>query len=302
MWVAPSEVYHLNACRCVICVFASGGKLLAADDLGDKVDRQSSFLDKANIGLKLMFANLRRDLDAIMERDPAASNRLAAVFLYPSFQVMLAYRLSHNLWKMRLRFIARLIMQVARVLTGIEIHPGARIGPGFFVDHGMGTVIGETAEIGRDVTLYHDVTLGGVMPAIDSEKQRDAKRHPTLGDYVIVGAGAQILGPITVHRCARVGGNSVVTKDVPEAATVVGVPARQMSKTSAKTDVDAGFMAYAVNSGLDLDPRERTIRALVDEVQSQRARLEDLEAQLARAATPAAAKKAAVKTKPKSIS
>ena len=178
-----------------------------------------------------MFANLRRDLNAIMERDPAASNRLAATFLYPSFQVMLAYRLSHILWQMRLRFIARLIMQIARVLTGIEIHPAAKIGPGFFVDHGMGTVVGETAEIGRDVTLYHDVTLGGVMPAVDSDKQREAKRHPTLGDYVIVGAGAQILGPITVHRCARVGGNSVVTKDVPEAATVVGVPARQMSKT-----------------------------------------------------------------------
>ena len=203
---------------------------------------------------------------------------------------------------MRLRFIARLIMQIARVLTGIEIHPAAKIGPGFFVDHGMGTVIGETAEIGRDVTLYHDVTLGGVMPAVDSDKQREAKRHPTLGDYVIVGAGAQILGPITVHRCARVGGNSVVTKDVPEAATVVGVPARQMSKTTAKAEADTSFMAYGVQSGIDLDPRERTIRALVDEVQSQRARLSDLEDRLASAATTAAPKKAPRKTKPKPVS
>ena len=247
-----------------------------------------------------MFANLRRDLNAIIERDPAASNRLAAVFLYPSFQVMLAYRLSHILWQMRLRFIARLIMQIARVLTGIEIHPAAKIGCGFFVDHGMGTVIGETAEIGRDVTLYHDVTLGGVMPAVDSDKQREAKRHPTLGDFVIVGAGAQILGPITVHRCARVGGNSVVTKDVPEAATVVGVPARQMSKTKTKADADTSFMAYGVQSGIDFDPRERTIRALVDEVQSQRSALGNLEKQLRNLARPLAVKKEKQKSKPKS--
>ncbi len=166
------------------------------------------------------------------------------------------------------------------MLTGIEIHPAAKIGPGFFVDHGMGTVIGQTAEIGRDVTLYHDVTLGGVMPAIDSQKQRDAKRHPTLGDYVIVGAGAQILGPITISRCARVGGNSVVTKDVPEGATVVGVPARQMHNTDAKPTDASSFMAYAVQSGLDFDPRERTIRALVEEVQNQRALLNSLETQI----------------------
>ena len=249
-----------------------------------------------------MFANLSRDLNAVIERDPAASNRLAAIFLYPSFQVMLAYRLSHILWQMRLRFIARLIMQIARVFTGIEIHPAAKIGPGFFVDHGMGTVIGETTKIGRDVTLYHDVTLGGVMPAVDSGKQREAKRHPTLGDYVIVGAGAQILGPITVHRCARVGGNSVVTKDVPEATTVVGVPARQMSKTATKANSDKSFMAYGVQSGIDFDPRERTIRALVDEVQSQGARLSQLEDKLANSAAPAAPKKAPLKTKSKPVS
>ena len=238
-----------------------------------------------------MYANLCRDLSAIMERDPAASNRLAAIFLYPSFHVMVAYRISHGLWCIRLHFVARLIMQIARVLTGIEIHPAAKIGPGFFVDHGMGTVIGQTTEIGRDVTLYHDVTLGGVMPAIDTQKQRDAKRHPTLGDYVIIGAGAQILGPITVNRCARVGGNSVVTKDVPEGATVVGVPARQISKGDAKPSGEISFMPYAVHSGLDSDPRERTIRALVDAVQSQRSALSNLEKQLENLARPAAVKK-----------
>ena len=224
-----------------------------------------------------MFAKLKCDLYAIIERDPAASNKFAVIFLYPSFQVMLAYRLSHYIWNIGLKFIARLIMQFARVLTGIEIHPAAKIGSGFFVDHGMGTVIGETAEIGLNVTLYHDVTLGGVMPAIDSDKQRASKRHPTLGDFVIVGAGAQILGPITVHRCARVGGNSVVTKDVPEGVTVVGVPARQMTKTKNSDEMAISFSPYAMPSDLENDPRERTIMALVDEVQSLRKYFIDLE-------------------------
>ena len=246
-----------------------------------------------------MFTNLRRDLHAIIERDPAASNKWAVVFLYPSFQVMLAYRLSHHVWNFGFKFIARVIMQLARILTGIEIHPAAKIGAGFFVDHGMGTVVGETAEIGRDVTLYHDVTLGGVMPAVDSEKQRASKRHPTLGDYVIVGAGAQILGPIKVHRCARVGGNSVVTKDVPENATVVGVPARQLTKTNASTAPTANFSPYAVPDDRESDPRERTIAALVDEVQSQRARISALEEQLASASVSSAVTKSNAKTTPR---
>ena len=246
-----------------------------------------------------MFTNLRRDLHAILERDPAASNKWAVVFLYPSFQVMLAYRLSHHIWNFGLKFIARLIMQVARILTGIEIHPAAKIGAGFFVDHGMGTVIGETAEIGRNVTLYHDVTLGGVMPAIDTDKQRAAKRHPTLCDYVIVGAGAQILGPITVQRCARVGGNSVVTKDVPEGATVVGVPARQMTKSTVPNTSAANFSPYAVPDDRETDPRERTIAALVDELQSQRARLTSLEEQLVSADVSPAATKSTAKTTPR---
>jgi serine O-acetyltransferase len=212
---------------------------------------------------------------------------------------MLAYRLSHHIWNFGLRFIARLIMQLARILTGIEIHPAAKIGAGFFVDHGMGTVIGETAEIGRNVTLYHDVTLGGVMPAIDTDKQRAAKRHPTLCDYVIVGAGAQILGPITVQRCARVGGNSVVTKDVPEGATVVGVPARQMTKSTVPNTSTANFSPYAVPDDRETDPRERTIAALVDELQSQRARLTSLEEQLVSADVSPAATKSTAKTTPR---
>ena len=243
-----------------------------------------------------MFTNLRRDLNAILERDPAACSKWAVIFLYPSFQVMLAYRFSHHIWNFGLKLIARLIMQLARILTGIEIHPAAKIGAGFFIDHGMGTVIGETTEIGLEVTLYHDVTLGGVMPAVDSGKQRASKRHPTLGDYVIIGAGAQILGPITVHRHARVGGNSVVTKDVPEGATVVGVPARQMTKTSVLTAPTENFSPYAVPDDRESDPRERTIEALVEEVQSQRARLNALEKQFGNVAVSPAASKSTVKT------
>ena len=246
-----------------------------------------------------MFTNLRLDLNAILERDPAASSKWAVIFLYPSFQVILAYRLSHQIWNFGLKFFARLIMQVARILTGIEIHPAAKIGAGFFVDHGMGTVIGETAEIGRNVTLYHDVTLGGVMPAVDSDQQRASKRHPTLCDHVIVGAGAQILGPITVHRCARVGGNSVVTKDVPEGATVVGIPARQMTKTNVPIAPTENFSAYAVPDDRESDPRERTIAALVDELQNQRARLAALEEQLASAALSSAAAESTEKTTPR---
>jgi len=230
-----------------------------------------------------MFAKLNKDLDAIMERDPAASSKLAAVFLYPSFQVMLAYRLANPLWKMGLKFIARFMMQLARLFTNIEIHPGATIGDGFFVDHGAGVVIGETAVIGNNVTLYQGVTLGGVLPAVDASAQRSLKRHPTIGHHVIIGSGAQVLGDITIHDCARVGGNSVVTKDVAKGATVVGVPAREIAPKAGSSKVDDRFQAYAVANPGEVDPRERTILALVDEVQTLRARLNDLEDRLAAA-------------------
>lgn len=227
-----------------------------------------------------MFGKLNRDLNAIMERDPAASSKLSAMFLYPSFQVMLAYRIANPLWRMKAKFLSRFIMQFARWITNIEIHPGATIACGFFIDHGAGVVIGETAIIGRNVTLYQGVTLGGVLPAVDAAEQRSTKRHPTVEDDVIVGSGAQILGPITVRRGARVGGNSVVTKDVPEGATVVGVPARQVTAKKNVAKTDEGFQAYGVSNPSEIDPRERTIAALVDEVQSLRARLNDMEDRL----------------------
>ena len=221
-----------------------------------------------------MFAKLAADLRAIKYRDPAFGSFITAPFIYPSFQVLVAFRIASPLWRIGLRFPARLLMQVARWLTGIEIHPGATIGPGLFIDHGMGVVIGETAEIGRDVTLYHGVTLGGIMPAIGAAEQRCVKRHPTLADYVIVGAGAQVLGPITVGRCARVGGNSVVTKDVPDSMTVVGVPARPIPKRASSEE---GFKAYGVTAEIGEDFREKTIMGLSQEISALRQRLDEIQ-------------------------
>lgn len=221
----------------------------------------------------MFLSKLAADLKAIKYRDPAFGSYITAPFVYPSFQVLLFFRIANPLWRLGVRFPARFLMQVARWLTGIEIHPGATIGRGLFIDHGMGVVIGETAEIGRDVTLYHGVTLGGVMPAVDSQSQRCVKRHPTLHDYVIVGAGAQILGPITIGKCARIGGNSVVTKDVGEAVTVVGVPARPIPQKH-----DDGFAAYAVSDAANEDYREKTIMALSREISMLRKRLDELSA------------------------
>ena len=222
-----------------------------------------------------MFAKLKADLMAILERDPAAGGWLSAILLYPSFHVMVAHRLAHPLWNAGLHTVSRLMMQIARWLTGIEIHPAARIGKGFFADHGMGIVIGQTAVLGENVTLYHGVTLGGVMPAVDAKAQRSVKRHPTLEDDVIVGAGAQILGPVTVGRCARVGGNSVVTKDVAEGQTVVGIPAKPLRKRRTGSQ----FEPYAVSSMPVDDSQSRTIAALFAELEALRTQIEALQSQ-----------------------
>jgi serine O-acetyltransferase len=166
-----------------------------------------------------MFRTFRRDVQSVFDRDPAARNALEVVLLYPGLHALWLYRLAHFFWANGFYLIGRAISNFGRWLTGIEIHPGALIGPGLFIDHGMATVIGETAEVGADVTLYHNVTLGGVSWA-------KVKRHPTLEDHVVVGAGAQILGPITIGAHSRIGANSVVVKDVPPNSVVVGVPGR----------------------------------------------------------------------------
>jgi len=167
---------------------------------------------------------LNEEINAVFERDPAARTTLEIFVAYPGFHALLLYRISHRLWLIRLKLVARMISHLARFFTGIEIHPGACIGSRVFIDHGMGVVIGETAEIGNDCTLYHGVTLGGVS-------WNKGKRHPTLGDFVVVGAGAKILGPIMVGNGVRVGSNAVVVKDVPDNCTVVGIPGQIIGRT-----------------------------------------------------------------------
>ena len=213
-----------------------------------------------------------KEIDTIIERDPAAESRLGVIFLYPSFHIMIFYKLANTLWRYNLRFIARLIMQIGRMLTGIEIHPAAKIGCNFFMDHGLGIVIGETTEIGENVTIYQGVTLGGVMPSIETESQRNQKRHPTIGNNVIIGSGAQILGPIKVGDYARIGANSVVSKNVPSNVTVAGVPAREFSKTSKLEK----FKAYAVSTN-DIDPREKTLNLLIEKVKNLEKKIKSLE-------------------------
>ena len=180
-------------------------------------------------------------LESIIKRDPAARDKLSIILTYPGVKAVFFHHLAHKIWNFKFYLIARIISQFSRFLTGIEIHPGAKIGKNLFIDHGMGVVIGESSEIGNDVTLYHGVTLGGISPSENSDNQRNSKRHPTLLDNVIVGSSAQILGPITVGECARIGANTVVLKDVPANATMVGNPAKKIS-----TNTDTSFKPYGV--------------------------------------------------------
>ena len=207
--------------------------------------------------------NFWKEIDSIIERDPAAGSRLGVVFLYPSFHVMLFYKIGNILWRYNLKFLARLIMHFARIFTGIEIHPAAKIGSNFFMDHGLGIVIGETTEIGENVTIYQGVTLGGIMPSVESDLQRNQKRHPTVGNNVIIGSGAQILGAINIGDDARIGANSVVSRDVPANVTVAGVPAREFSRSAKKET----FKPYAVSDS-DADPREKALVSLLKKVEN----------------------------------
>lgn len=214
---------------------------------------------------------LGEDIDAVFERDPAVRSRLDVVFSYPGFHALVFYRVANAAWRRRWHFLARFISNVGRWVTGIEIHPAVKIGRGFFIDHGMGVVIGETAEIGDNVTLYQGVTLGGV--SLDP-----GKRHPTLEDDVIVGAGAKVLGPITVGRGARVGSNAVVVKDVPPGVTMVGIPARQVVAKSKRPQPERpGFAAYGLSSDGLSDPAANVLETLLDRVQQLSARLTSLE-------------------------
>ena len=170
-----------------------------------------------------MFRNLRYDLNKVMDNDPAARSKIEVFLLYPTIHALIAYRISHYLYINKLFFLARLISQISRFFTGIEIHPGAKIGRGLVIDHGMGVVIGETSEIGDNVLLYHGVTLGGTG-------KDKGKRHPTVGNNVVIGAGAKVLGPIYIGSNSKIGANSVVLNNVPEGATAVGIPAKNIIK------------------------------------------------------------------------
>ena len=218
----------------------------------------------------MIFKNLASQISVILEHDPAARSRLEVIFCYPGFHAMIFYCLSSFAWRHGLKLVARFISHIGRIATGIEIHPTAEIGQRLFIDHGMGVVIGETAVIGDDVTLYHGVTLGGVTWA-------PGKRHPTLEDDVVVGAGAQVLGPITVGKGARVGANAVVLKDVPDGATMVGVAARPAARTSQEPIESGGFAAYGTPSPNVADPMSRSIEGLLDELGRLRTRIEQLE-------------------------
>ena len=180
-------------------------------------------------------------LESIIKRDPAARNKLSIILTYPGVKAVFFHHLAHKIWNYNFFLIARMISQFSRFLTGIEIHPGAKIGKNLFIDHGMGVVIGESSEIGNDVTIYHGVTLGGISPSENSEEQRNIKRHPTLKDNVVIGSSAQVLGPIVIGKFARIGANTVVLKDVPENATMVGNPAKNIN-----TKTDSSFKPYGV--------------------------------------------------------
>ena len=226
----------------------------------------------------MSFKRLLSDLDAYIERDPAAQSRLTVALTYPGFHAVVWHRVSHWLWRRRMFLTGRLLSQFSRFLTGIEIHPGATIGDRLVIDHGMGVVVGETAIIGNGVTLYHDVTLGGISPAEDSLSQKDTKRHPTLADGVIVGSGGQILGPITIGRNARVGANAVVVRDVADALTVVGVPAKPVQVRDAQEP--GTFAAYGTPTADFPDPIARAIDGLLGQVGELRQRIGELEQEL----------------------
>jgi len=215
----------------------------------------------------MTFKAIRSDLDAVLARDPAARSLLEVALCYPGFHAVMLHRIANAAWRRGLKLIGRLVSVFARFLTGIEIHPGATVGQRFFIDHGMGVVIGETAEIGDDVTLYQGVTLGGTT--LDH-----GKRHPTLGDGVIVGAGAKILGPFTVGKGARVGSNAVVLEAVPAGATVVGIPARVVSRP--KND---DFCAYGATDATD--PVARAMERMEADMGALRARIAELEGRVA---------------------
>ena len=184
-------------------------------------------------------------LQSIIDRDPAAKSKISLILTYPGVKAIFFHKIANFFAIAKFDLIARVISQFSRFLTGIEIHPKAKIGKNLFIDHGMGVVIGETSEIGDNVTIYHMATLGGIAPSINSNDQRNIKRHPTIEDEVVIGSGAQVLGPVRVGRCAKIGANAVITKDVPEKAVMVGIPAKNVGIA------DSEFKPYGITADSD---------------------------------------------------
>ena len=224
-----------------------------------------------------MFARIREDIQCVFARDPAARNSFEVLTAYPGLHAVLIHRVSHRFWQWRLKWLARIFSNIGRWFTGIEIHPGATIGRRFFIDHGMGVVIGETAEIGDDCTLYHGVTLGGTS-------WQKGKRHPTLANDVVVGAGAKVLGPITLAEGVRVGSNAVVVKDVPAGATVVGIPGRVVARKAEPDEKHARRKAFAEKIGFDAygttqdmpDPVANAINCMLDHIHAMDQQMQNM--------------------------
>ncbi len=225
---------------------------------------------------KNLFSLILYDLRAAMKRDPAARNYFEIFFTYSGFHATMFHRICHFLWNIKLKFLSRFISNISRILTSIEIHPAAKIDSGFFIDHGAGLVIGETTEIGKNVTIYQQATLGGLSPSVDSFSQRNVKRHPTINDNVIVGSGAQILGPVVIGKNSRIGANAVVLKDVPENITYVGVPARKIESKNLKEV----FNPYGISEGKIDDPNKKSINAMFKEIHSLNQKVDILKKQL----------------------
>jgi len=212
---------------------------------------------------------LKADYNAIFERDPAARSKLEALLCYPGFHAICMHRVAHFLWKKDLKLLARVISHISRFITGIEIHPGAKIGKGFFIDHGMGVVIGETAEIEDNVTLYHQVTLGGVS-------LKKEKRHPTIKSNVVIGAGAKVLGPFTVGENSKIGANSVVVREVPPDSTVVGIPGKVVKKEK------ISVMGVDLDHHLLPDPMVDAIKAILEELSELKREIEEIKGERTR--------------------
>ena len=209
-----------------------------------------------------IFKLIKSDLYAAKKRDPAARSYFEIILTYSGFHAILFHRICHFLWKINLKLLSRFVANISRIFTSIEIHPAAVIDEGFFIDHGSGLVIGETSVIGKNVTIYQQATLGGLSPSINSDSQRNIKRHPTIGNNVVIGSGAQILGPILIGHNSRIGTNAVVLKNVPENNTFVGIPARKVESHQQKES----FEAYGVSEGKIDDPNKKSILAMFNEI------------------------------------